>query len=117
MATFWKKTLNQVVVYWGNPVVDGWGKYTFADPVELNGRWIDKTELFIGGNGKEQISSAVVLLDQDVDEEGYLYLGDLDDLDSAEEDNPMTVGAAFQIKKVMKCSDIRGDNFLRKVWL
>ena len=117
MATFWNKTLNQTIVYWGTPVSDGWGKYTFADAVEIDGRWIDKTELFMGTNGKEVISSAVVLLGQDVDEEGYLYLGDLDDLDSAEEDDPMTVNGAYKIEKFMKCPDIRGSDSLRKAWL
>ncbi len=117
MGTYWNKLLTQTAVYWSPSSVDGWGVQTFADPVEVSVRWVEKTEMFIGGNGKEQISSAVVLLDQDVEEEGYLFLGDLDDLDSGQEADPMTANTAFQIRAVKKVPDFRGSNFLRKVWL
>ena len=117
MSTYWNKLLTQTAVYWSPSSVNGWGVQTFAGPVEVSVRWVDKTEVFIGSSGKEQVSSAVVLLAQDVDEEGYLFLGDLDDLDSGQEADPMTVDAAFQIKAVKKVPDFRGDSFLRKVWL
>ena len=117
MANYWSKLLSQTAVYWGSPTVDGWGNYTFAAPVEVTVRWVDKAELFLDGNAKQQVSNAVVLLDQDVDVEGYLYLGTLDELDSAQEADPTAVDTAYQIKKVAKVPDVFAKGYLRKVWL
>ena len=114
---FWERSLTQTAVYWGAPIVDGWGAYTFAAPVEISVRWVDKSELFIAGNSKQQVSSAIVLLNQDVDEQGYLFLGNLDDLDSDVEDSPALGTDTYQIKKVQKVPDFRGKSFLYKAWL
>ena len=65
----------QVAVYWGSPQEDGQGGKTFADPVELYCRWEMLNQIVTDSKGVEFTSRAVVYLLQDVDEEGYLYLG------------------------------------------
>ena len=123
---FIKKVCVQTAVYWGSPTLDGYGGKTFADPVELTppngGRWDQKVQLVedkgIRATGEEIISNAVVLLNQDVDEQGYLYLGSLDDLDSGVQDNPLEVEGAYEIKKVEKIPLFRSaTEFVRKAYL
>jgi len=109
--------LKQTAVYWGNPQSDGAGGRTFDDPVEISVRYEERQELFIDTNGQEARSRAVVYLSQDVAMGGYLYLGDLDDLSSAEEGDPLLVQAAYEIRGFEKTPGIKAERFLRKVWL
>ncbi len=83
----------QPIVYWGNPVSDGFTGHTYDDPVEILGRWEELNEVIMGKDGKEMISQARVFLTQEVDEEGALWLGSLDDLDSAPEPSDSSVAA------------------------
>jgi len=62
----------QKCVYWGSPVSDGKGGYTFAAPVEIACRWEAKQELKEDYNGNRFSSQASVLVNQDIDRQGYL---------------------------------------------
>lgn len=116
-STLLTDKLKQTAVFWGNPQNDGAGGRTFDDPIELSVRWEQQQELFVDASGQESTSKAVVYVDQDVDIGGYLYLGDLDELSSAEESDPLTVGEAYEIRSFKKLPDIKADRFLRKAWL
>jgi hypothetical protein len=113
----------QTAVYWGNPQNDGFGGFTFDDPIDLepptNGvRWEDKTQLAVGANGAETGSDAEVLVCQDLDLDGYLYLGSLDDLSDDEKADPMTVDGAKQIISKEKIPMVKSTTeFVRKVYL
>lgn len=109
--------LNQTAVYWGSPVKDKFGQLTFADPVEVDCRWEDVNDLYIGQDGKQHVSSAKVYLDQDVQLEGFLFLGELADLDSSLLSDPRSYENTFQIKKWDKISDLSGVDFVRTAWL
>ncbi len=111
------KKLNQTAVYWANPVNDGQGGRTFDDPVELSVRWEQRQELFIDGFGQEVRSTAVVYLLQDVVLGGFLYLGTLNDVSSAEEADPMNLSNAFAIRNFESIPNVKATAFLRKVWL
>jgi len=106
-----KSKATQTAVYWGTAVNDGRGKHTFSVTEEVLVRWEDLLENFsintqgntrIGKDGKEYRSRATVLTSNvptggwDVD--GYLYLGDLDDLDSAP--IPYDTADAYEIKEL-----------------
>lgn len=116
-STRFTGSLKQTAVYWGTPVSTGAGGRTFADAVELDVRWEERHDMFIDAQGQEKQSSAVVFVDQDVDIGGYLFLGDLDDLSSGEEGDPMTVSGAYEIRQFDKIPDSKGTSFLRKAWL
>jgi len=109
--------LKQTAVYWANPQNDGFGGRTFDDPVEISVRWEDRQELFVDVSGQEARSRAIVYLNQDVDMGAYLYLGNLADLSSAEEGDPLIVGSAYEIRGFKKIPDIRAERSLRRVWL
>ena len=105
----------QTAVYWGTPVDDGYGGKTFTDPVELQCRWENKAQKIINTNGEETISRAWVLLLEDVVELGWLFLGDLDDLDSAEEADPMSADGAYEIQRFEKTPAIRSTTQFTRV--
>ena len=109
--------LNQTAVYWGNPSSDGYGGRTFDVPAEISVRWQDRQELFVDAQGREQTSRAVVYVATDLVIGGYLYLGELADLSSAEEGDPLSVSTAYEIRAISKTPDIGADRFARKLWL
>jgi len=117
IENFLTRLCKQTAVYWGNPTNNGEGGFTFDEAVEIYCRWEEGVEIMKDVNGKEKVSMAQVYLLQDVDEQGYLYLGDLDDLDS-NPDDPMEVDGAYQIMKFAKTPALgRTDDFLRKAYL
>lgn len=129
IENFIERACEQVCVYWGSPENDGYGGRTFDDPVEVNCRWEDKKELFKDDEGNETLSNSVVYVNQDLDQEGYLYLGDFDDLidldsgDSADSSgtvatlSPLDIEGAYIIKKFNKLPGIKGTTFVRKIYL
>lgn len=117
MASFPNRNLNQTAVYWASPIKDGYGGYTWSDPVEIDCRWVNSTRLITASNGEEIVCRAEVQVKQDLDEQGMLYLGDLDDLDSSEEADPRTISVAYQIKRFDKVPTIKGNKFFRKAYL
>lgn len=117
-STIITSMLNQTAVYWANPVSDGVGGRTFDDPVEMSVRWEDRAELFLlRGTGEEVVSQAIVYAAVDVDIGGYLFLGTLADMTSAQEGDPMNTDDAREIRSLGKSPDIRASTTLRKVWL
>ena len=67
-----KLFLKQRCTYWGTPVSDGRGGYTFAEPVEIDCRWEDKQELKEDYNGNRFSSQSSVMVNQDIDRQSYL---------------------------------------------
>ncbi len=116
-TSFITRQCKQTVVYWGSPVDDGYGTATFAAPVELMARWEKVDEVVTNKDGKEVLSKARVWVLQDLDEQGYIYLGELDDLDSNPDDPQEIVGAeeiiAFRKIPVLKSP----DEFIRRASL
>jgi len=114
---FPERNLNQTAVYWGNPTPDGYGGYTFDEAVEIDCRWVDTIEVITDAKGENVVSRANVQVAQDVDVDGMLFLGTLDDLDSSQEENPETIPTAYRIKKFDKTPTIRGNAFHRAAYL
>ena len=115
---FIQKVCVQTAVYWGTPVEDGYGGKSFADPVEIACRWEERVNVVSDSRGNEIVSKVRVLVTQDLDEEGYLYLGELDDLDSDEEADPTIVDGAHEIVRFDKIPMIKKtDEFVRTIYL
>jgi len=116
---FIQKIAVQTAVYWGSPTNSGYGGYTYATPVEIGVRWEDVKETFVDKEGKETVSRAKIFVTQDLDEDGYLYLGTLDDFDSTvDTDAPREIVGCFPIKRFDKIPMIRKtDEFVRLAYL
>lgn len=120
-------------VYWESLSEDGYGGKTFADPIELDCRWENINQVVTDAKGEEITSRALVFITQDVEEEGLLYHGTLDDLylnssgdsymdssgnlDSDEYISPVTIEGVFIIKRFQKTPSLSGNGFLRKAYL
>jgi hypothetical protein len=120
IESFIKKICVEVAVYWGSPVADGYGGFTFAAPVELkppNGvRWDNKISVKSDSQGMEQVCDAEILIVQDVDLNGYIYLGTLASLTTAQKADPMILAGARQIINFEKTPMIKSTTiFVRKV--
>jgi len=117
IESFIVRLCKQTAVYWGDPTNDGYGGQTFGSkyPEEINCRWEDHREVFTDAQGNELVSRAVVYVTEDVDEEGWLYLGDLD---STIDEDPKNVDGAYKIRRFDKSPALGSTNeFLRKVYL
>jgi hypothetical protein len=114
----------QTCVYWGNPQNDGYGHFTYDDPVEILCRWEDTNEVNLGWfssgfPGNILLSKSNVMVLQDVDLQGYLYLGTLSDIDSSyDTSKPITIPGAYLIHRFDKIPMVRKtDEFVRIAWL
>jgi len=119
-----ERNCSQLCVYWGNPKNDGRGGYTFDEPVELACKWEEMKQLVTDSKGNTITSRATVYLTIDVEEEGMLYNGTLDDIYDEYEsssnaiDDPRKIKGAFVIKKFDKIPALGSDSvFLRKAYL
>lgn len=115
----------ETAVYWGNPQNDGYGGFSFDDPVEILCRWENKIELNIGwvstGHpGNIELSKASVLVTQDLDLNGVLWKGTLDELEAqyGEDVKPITIKDAYAIHRFDKIPMVfKTDEFVRTAWL
>ena len=116
MTKFTERNLNQYCVYWGSPVNDGSGAYTYANPVELRCYWkdtaiTDLAELGIATNVRSQ-----VYLSSDVEEQGMLLNSKLADVAQGDLDDPVNAGASI-IVRFDKIPSIKGDCFKRVAYI
>lgn len=115
----------ETAVYWGNPVNDGYGGFTYDTPVEIDCRWENKTEMDIGWlstgfPGNIRLSKASVLVTEDLDLNGVLWRGTLDTLNDIYDDisNPKIISEAYAIYRIDKIPMVfKTDEFVRTVWL
>ena len=108
----------QTAVYWGNPVNDGFSNFTFDAPIEVQCRWQDKVQILGQQDETQTISRAIVMVTQDMDEDGMLYLGTLASLTTAQKADPKTIDKAYVIKRFEKSPAVGSNSvFLRKVHL
>lgn len=106
-------------MYWGSPNATEDGSLSLATPVEINCMWHDTSEVFKDKNGKEKVSRAKVFVTQDIDDEGILYHGRLDDLTAAQKSNPLILNTAFEIAAINKVPQLSLNTnvYARKIML
>lgn len=108
----------QTAVYWGSPEPDGFGGYSYGDPVEIACRWDGKVQRITNDKGEEVVSKAEVLVTEDLDMGGMLFLGSLNDLDSDQMDAPENVDGAYKIELFTKNPLFRSTSeFVRVAYL
>lgn len=103
-------TYRQTVVYWGSPVPDGYGGFTFAEAVEKTVRYEQKQELYTDENMEQKAAKAIVFSAEAFDLGGFVFEGSFVDLDS-DTSNPVTCGA-FEIVHREKIPSVKGTKFI-----
>jgi len=107
------RMLKQTAVFWALTGSDGRGGLTFAAPIEVKVRWELKNEFFVDNEGNEILSEAVVYVDRITREGGWLFEGELADIDSSvDETVPQKVSESKQIKKFHKLPNFEASKFL-----
>jgi len=115
---FIAKVCVQTAVYWGNPVPSGTGQMNYDDAREIFVRWTDKAQIVKSADGKEIVSIAEVLVQEDLGMEGLLYLGSLSDFSPLQLSNPVNLEGVLEIKGKDKIPMIKSTTvFVRKVYL
>lgn len=109
-----KKFRRQYAVYWEAGPDNEFARPTFKEPVEVRCRWDDVTEAFINRQGNQTISSAIVLVDRDMVEGSFLWLGKLEELESLEHTGNER---AMVIQKFERIPDIKAKNFIYTAYL
>jgi hypothetical protein len=110
------RNLPQTCLYWRAAQNDGYGTYIYDDPIELDCRWEDVTLVDELAREVQQQLRSEVILNQDVEEQGMLMLGELVDLDSDEFNDPVSAGASM-IVRFDKIPTLKGDYFFRKAYV
>lgn len=104
----------QKCVYWAPEVVNYNGKATFAAPVELKCRWVEKREMFLDRQGNTQVSRAKVrFAETDLQELGVLWLGLLTEIAPGSITDPFLNENAWEIRKFEKIPNRWATDYLR----
>lgn len=114
------RNCTQTAVYWEFLSMSGYGtEKVLSAPIEIKCRWDNKQQLIpTGQQGESILSRAIVTVLQDVTEGGYLFLGTLDDLNSAACIDPTLEEESFLIKQFAKIPVLGSTTeFLRKAYL
>jgi hypothetical protein len=116
MTNFTEHNLNQKAIYWGNPQNDGFGGFTYADPIEIDCRWEDEADVYTSKDGSQVGTSSKVRVKQDLEVDAMLLLGLLDDLESANYNDPKVAGA-YPIRALRNVPTVKGHAISRIVLL
>ncbi len=108
--------LRQTAMYWALDGFDNHGQPEYAIPIEVDVRWEVKTVEFLGPNGTQELSNAVVYVGQDVKVGGVLMLGELTDIDSSLT-VPKQNEETWEIRRFEKLPNLRNTEFLRTVYM
>ena len=109
----------QTAVYWGNPVNDGYGQYTYDEPIEISVRWDEKQELVKYDKGNERMCKAKAIVTGDYFK-GMLALTTLDTLNGEYSDisDPKEIDGVFEIISYEKIPMVlKDDDFFRTIYI
>lgn len=112
------RMLKQKAVYWPpSDVISDTGEKTYGDPEEVRCRWEDITETFLDRDGNTFASRAKVYVDRDLQRQGILWQGGLDELkdpvDPFANEEPDGSRQALEIRKFEVTPNLKASRFLR----
>lgn len=118
ITKFIKYVCVQDAVYWAPDHIDGYGLMIYKLPMQIKCRWTDTVRTVTDNNGELIVCKAEVLVTQDLQINGMLYLGDLNSLTEQQKNNPQLIDTAYTIKRIDKVPLFRSkDEFVRTVYL
>lgn len=109
-----QRHLNQTLTYWP-PAAAGatniYGKPASGSPVQYSCRWEDRSEQIQGKGGEQFVSKSRVFLNEQVEIDGYVYLG------TSAASDPSLVDGAQEIQQVARQPDLRNIRSLTVLYL
>lgn len=99
IISFISKVCVQDAVYWAPGTDNGFGEKTWT-VTQIKVRWEGGSDTIINKYGKEVVSSAKVMVQQELNVDGFLYLGTLSSLTTSQKENPLLVDTAYPIQKL-----------------
>lgn len=99
IISFVKSVCVQDAVYWSPGADNGFGEKTWTSSA-IKVRWDGVTQSITNKYGKEVVSSAKVMVQQELNVDGFLYLGTLTSLTTLQKGNPLLVDTAYPIQKL-----------------
>lgn len=105
------RKLNQTATYWAPGVTDVYGKRSYSAPVQLQCRWEDRHEMIMDKVGQEAIAKSRVFFAEDLELDGYLFLG------CDYSDDPTAVVGAYEIRQIARVPNLRNLSTLYTVYL
>lgn len=119
ISSFINSKCKQTAIYWGSPINNGRGKYTFSVIEDVKVRWEDEVENFvkdsrsrmqIGKDGKEFRPNSIVYTSfvptGGWNLDGYMFLGSLNEFDSDFDFDPYSLQGAYEIKLIKSISSL-----------
>ena len=106
----------QKAVYWALKASDGYGGWTYENPVEINCRWEDVREEKMDAEGNLIQTSATVYADRELGLNGMVYRGELDGA-VTNEPQAMDPHLVHKICKVERLPNLRNTEILHTVTL
>jgi len=106
-SNFMRRHLKQKAVYWAPTGVDAYGSITLADPVEIWCRWEGSSVIYAGVDGEQPLQVDKVYVSQDLELNGYLMQGTLDNLDSTLKPPYVEGAAPIRNKEVQPSLDAK----------
>mgnify|MGYP000855576760 CR=1 FL=1 len=105
------RMLKQAAIYWGPPQDNGEGGFLWPEPVEIRCRWEKGTTKRPDERSNEEVEESTVYVDQDVEVNGYLFLGGLSEVSGQDPDQ---IQDAKRITDFHSIPNFRATEFLRR---
>lgn len=110
----------QKAVYWaqsGKP--DGYGRRSFAAPVEIDCRWVGKNRQVVNANGDVHVSDVTVYVDREMQMGDFLLEGELSDIWDSTQEVPGTPQQynAREVQEFRRTPNFRATEFLLEALL
>ncbi len=99
------------MLIWEPSTRDVYNKITYVSGEIITARWEDKRERFLSPRGEELIARAVVHVDQNLLEGGFLYLG------TSTQASPKDQAESYMIRAFEEDRGLRGVLTVRKALL
>jgi len=113
-----KRISKDKAVYWPSPTPREDGSNSYGAPIEINCFWKDGFQSIPDRDMREVSVKALIYVSQDLDEQGMLYKGRLQDLTAAEKADPRLVERAYEITKFVKTPSLHLRNqYNRQVYI
>lgn len=112
-----KKMRKQTAVWWPrNATPDKFGKFSFADPIEIECRWEEAGKQYLNEQGQVEVSESVAFVDSErgVKKGDRMRQGHLESTDTSD---PTGDTRAFEVRRYEKVPNLRATEFLSIAYL